>query len=244
MMLQGLSLMLLDSFLDFFFPARCFVCRKEIFPTQNICKTCSSQIKYISSPICIQCGIPFGSKIGRNHLCGDCSTSELYFSKARAVGYYEGVLQEAIHQFKYNKKTFLAKHLGALMANYDLDSFDFKSYDSMIPVPLHFKRLRERGFNQALSLARYIGKRYDTPVDFKSLRRIRWEAPQINLGKIERARNVKGAFVLYYKSRFKDKDILIIDDVYTSGATVNECAKVLKKAGVASVDVFTLSRAV
>jgi ComF family protein len=236
--------MLLDAFLDFFFPTRCFVCRKETVPTEKICKTCSSNIKYISSPICIQCGIPFLSKIGRDHLCGACLTSKLYFSKARAVGYYEGVLQEAIHQFKYNKKTFLAKHLGALMINYEFDPFDFKSYDFIVPIPLHFKRLRERGFNQALSLAGYVGKRYDTPVDFTSLRRIRWEGPQINLGKIARERNVKGAFALYNKNRFTDKDVLLIDDVYTSGATVNECAKVLKKAGVASVDVFTLSRAV
>ena len=236
--------MLLDVLLDFFFPTICFVCRKDIAPTQKVCKTCSSHIKYISSPICVQCGLPFLSKIGREHLCGACFTSESYFTKARAVGYYEGVLQEEIHQFKYNRKTFLAKHLGALMANYDLDSSNFKSYDFMIPVPLHFKRLRERGFNQALSLARYVGKRYDTPVDFKSLKRTRWEGPQVNLGKTERERNVKGAFVLYNKNKFTGKDILLIDDVYTSGATVNECAKVLKKAGVASVDVFTLSRAV
>ncbi|MDY6854804.1 MAG: ComF family protein [Thermodesulfobacteriota bacterium] len=236
--------MLLDVLLDFFFPTICFVCRKDIAPTQNVCKICSSHIKYISSPLCVQCGIPFLTKAGRDHFCGACLTSKIYFNKARAVGYYEGVLQEEIHQFKFNKKTFLAKHLGALMANYELDSFDLDSYDFIIPVPLHFKRLRERGFNQALYLSRYVGKRYDIPVDFKNLKRTRWRGPQVNLGKAERERNVNGAFVLYNKNRFRGKDVLLIDDVFTSGATVNECAKVLKKAGVSSVDVFTLSRAI
>lgn len=138
----------------------------------------------------------------------------------------------------------MAKPLGALMIDCYLDSIDFKSYDFLIPVPLHFKRLRERGFNQALSLARYIGKRYGTPIDYQSLKRIKWETPQINLSKEEREKNVKGVFSLSNKNRFKDKSILLIDDVYTSGATVNECARVLTKAETVSVDVLTLCRAV
>jgi len=130
------------------------------------------------------------------------------------------------------------------MVGHHLGSIDFKSYDFLIPVPLHFKRLRERGFNQALFLARYIGKRYGIPIDYMSLKRIKWESPQINLSKKERERNVKGVFSLSNKSRFKDKSILLIDDVYTSGATVNECARVLTKAERVRVDVLTLCRAV
>ncbi|MFH2011812.1 MAG: ComF family protein [Pseudomonadota bacterium] len=123
-------------------------------------------------------------------------------------------------------------------------SIDFKSYDFLIPVPLHFKRLRERGFNQALSLAKYIGKKHGIPIDYMSLKRIKWESPQINLSKKEREENVKGVFFLRDKNRLKDKSILLIDDVYTSGATVNECAKVLRKAEACKVDVLTLARAV
>ncbi|MEW6614785.1 MAG: ComF family protein [Thermodesulfobacteriota bacterium] len=235
-----------NAFLDFFFPARCLICEKDIVNTrsQGICESCLSSIRYISSPICLKCGIPFNSDIGRDHLCGTCLTFRVYFAKARAVGFYEGVLQEAIHEFKYNRRTILAKPLGALMMGSRPGSIDFKSYDFLIPVPLHFKRLRERGFNQALSLAKYIGKKHRIPIDYMNLKRIKWESPQINLSKEEREKNVKGVFFLYNKSRFKDKSILLIDDVYTSGATVNECARVLTKAGTGRVDVLTLARAV
>lgn len=234
----------LDAFLDFFFPGRCLVCGKDVINTQRICESCLLNIKYISSPICLKCGIPFNSGTGRDHLCGTCLTTKIYFTKARAVGFYEGVLQEAIHQFKYNKKTFLAKPLASFMVNCGLDSIDLESYNFLVPVPLHPKRLRERGFNQALSLAKYIGKKCRIPIDYLSLKRVRWEEPQINLSKKERERNVRGAFSLYNKDRFKGSNILLIDDVYTSGATVNECAKVLIKARTASVDVLTLCRAV
>ncbi|RJP60361.1 MAG: ComF family protein [Deltaproteobacteria bacterium] len=235
-----------NAFLDFFFPPRCLICERDIInaQSQGICEPCLSSIRYISSPVCLKCGIPFNSVMGSDHLCGTCLTSRVYFTKARAVGVYEGVLQEAIHRLKYNKKTLLAKPLGALMAGTHLGSIDFKSYDFLIPVPLHFKRLRERGFNQALSLARYIGKRRRIPIDYMSLKRIKWESPQINLSKEERERNVKGVFSLSNESRFKDKSILLVDDVYTSGATVNECARVLTKAKTGGVDVLTLCRAV
>ena len=235
-----------NAFLDFFFPPRCLICEKDIInaQSQGICEPCLSSIRYISSPVCLKCGIPFNSVMGSDHLCGTCLTSKVYFTKARAVGVYEGVLQEAIHRLKYNKKTLLAKPLGALMMGSHLGSIDFKSYDFLIPVPLHFKRLRERGFNQALFLARYIGKRYGIPIDYMSLKRIKWESPQINLSKEERERNVKGVFSLSNESGFRDKSILLVDDVYTSGATVNECARVLTKAETFRVDVLTLCRAV
>lgn len=235
-----------NAFLDLFFPAKCLICEKDIIDTEQhgICKSCLSSIRYISSPVCLKCGRPFNSNIERDHLCGTCLTSRVYFTKARAVGYYEGVLQEAIHRLKYNRKTFLTKPLGDLMIGPSSGSIDFKSYDFLIPVPLHFKRLRERGFNQALSLAKYIGKKHGIPIDYMSLKRIKWESPQINLSKKEREENVKGVFFLRDKNRLKDKSILLIDDVYTSGATVNECAKVLRKAEACKVDVLTLARAV
>ena len=155
---------LFEAFIDIIFPRRCLICDRDVSDT-NICKACFSNIKYIASPICLKCGYPFVSDTGRDHLCGNCLYSRVYFAKARAVGYHEGVLQEAVHQFKYNKKSFLSKPLGALMVNNSPDSLDIKSYDYLVPVPLHYKRLRERGFNQALSLTRHISKRHGVPVD-------------------------------------------------------------------------------
>lgn len=233
-----------QGFFNFIFPERCLACEKGIANTQRICASCLLRIRYISPPMCIRCGVPFNSEMGSDRLCGNCLTSKAYFNKARAIGLYEGVLQEVVHRFKYNGKTLLAGPLGCLMLNHNLDSMDFKSYDFLVPVPLHRKRLRERGFNQALSLARYVGKRCGVPVDYLSLKRVRWEEPQINLNKNERARNVKDAFSLSNKNRLQHRNILLIDDVYTSGATVNECAKVLTKGGTAKVDVLTVCRAV
>ena len=233
-----------QEFFDFLFPERCVACNKYITNTQRICTTCLLSIRYISPPVCLRCGIPFNFDMGSDRLCGICLTSRVYFNKARAIGFYEGVLQEVVHRFKYNGKTLLAGILGALMLNHNLDSMDIKRYDFLVPVPLHRKRLKERGFNQALSLARYVGKRCGVPVDYLSLKRVRWEEPQINLNKNERTRNVKGAFSLNNKNRFQHRNILLIDDVYTSGATVNECAKVLTKGGAAGVDVLTVCRAV
>jgi len=232
-----------NPFLNFLFSGRCLICEKDFESNQRICEVCLSNIKYISSPICTRCGVPFDSEIGRDHLCGTCLISEVYFARARAVGIYEGVLQEAVHLLKYKGRTLLAKPLGGILANCNLDSVDFKSYDFLIPVPLHRKRLRERGFNQALSLARCLGRKSEVTIDYISLRRVRWEGPQINLSKKDRERNVRGAF-LCNEDRVKGGNVLLVDDVYTSGATVNECAKVLLNAGAARVDVFTLCRAI
>ncbi len=233
----------LCAFLDLLFPERCLICNKGPVDSQGICEYCLSSIKYISSPACSKCGIPFNSDAGEDHLCGICLTSKVHFSKARAVGFFEGVLQEAIHQFKYNRKTILAKPLGDFMVNCNRDSIDFKAYDFLVPVPLHPRRLRERGFNQALSLAKRIAKRCGVPVDYLSLKRVRWEKPQINLSRKERERNVRGAFAFYDRGKLSKNRVLLIDDVCTSGATVNECARVLMEAGTRRVDVLTLCRA-
>ena len=236
----------LDAFLNFLFPVKCLLCHKDLLHAQGLCDVCFLGMEYISPPICLKCGIPFPSDVGRDHLCGNCLTSGVHFGKARAVGHYKGTMQEAIHQFKHKKKVLLAGPLGALMADYDSDEIDFESYDLLIPVPLHFKRLRERGFNQALSLARSIGRKYEIPIDYTGLKRIRWVEPQTNLKMKERKRNVMGAFYISDRHRemYEGKSILLIDDVYTSGATVNECSKVLMNAGTSGVDVLTLCRAV
>ena len=233
-----------ESFLDFLFPSQCLICEKNLIYAQEICKSCLSGMDYISPPICLKCGVPFHSETEKDHLCGSCLTSSVYFTTARAVGHYDGMLQEAIHQFKYKGKTLLAKPLGALMGNHNPDAIDFESYDLLVPVPLHLRRLRERGFNQALSLAKCLGEKYRIPIDCMGLKRTRWTEPQINLTRKERQRNVQGVFSIHDKDRFRSRNILLIDDVYTSGSTVNECAKVLMNAGTARVDVFTLCRAV
>ena len=158
-----------------------------------------------------------------------------HFGWARGVLVYDDATAKAIHRFKYGHDTTYSRPLGSMMADYTLEGFDL-----IIPVPLHIKRLRERGFNQSLLLANAIGKRQGIPVDPYILKRTRWTEPQVNLTGLERKVNVKGAFEVCGDVR--GKRILIVDDVYTTGATVSECSKALKRSGAKEVCVLTLSR--
>lgn len=182
--------------------------------------------------------MPFVSQESENHLCGRCLKKAPPFRAARSAGIYDGVLLEAIHRFKYNGKTSLAKPLTMIMA----DVFPAIECDLIVPVPLHKTRLKERGFNQSLLLAKGLVRIYNRPMDYLNLERIRATEHQINLKGKERLMNVKDTFAVKDKAPFRDKRILLIDDVYTTGATVAECSKTLKKAGAKSVDVLTLAR--
>jgi ComF family protein len=159
------------------------------------------------------------------------------------MGVYENKLREAIHLFKYYRNSLLALPLGFLLAKHGSGILTTHDYDIIFPVPLHPRRLRQRGFNQALMLARQVGKIWGIEVDFGRLQRIRPTYPQTALKEKERMRNVKGAF-MYTGKNLHQKTILLIDDVYTSGSTVNECAKVLKKNGALRIDVLTLARTI
>jgi ComF family protein len=151
-------------------------------------------------------------------------------------------VSNAIQQFKYHRDLSIGKTLSVLAASHY--PFFAKAYDVIIPVPLHLERLRWRGFNQALLLSRTIGATYGIVVDPFLLERNRPTAPQTQLTGKERYTNVKGAFFVSTPAQVKDKRVLLVDDVYTSGATVHECARTLTKAGALVVDVFTLARVV
>ena len=160
-----------------------------------------------------------------------------------ALGLYEGTIREAIHQLKYEGKAFLAKSLvGLLDKGYPF--IEYASYDLLVPVPLHRKRLRERGFNQALLLGRAFERRIGVSCTGFALKKTRWSEPQIHLSPKEREGNVKGSFAVVDPEEVRGKRVLLLDDVMTTGSTVNECARELLKAGAEEVDVFTLARAV
>jgi ComF family protein len=158
------------------------------------------------------------------------------------VAAYQGVLQDAIHRLKYGRDITLAKALGQMMANFPYPAFNFHDYTLVMPVPLHVKRLRARGFNQSLLLAHSIAKRHGLQLDYRTLARSTDTAPQINFGRKERQLNVKGAFTVTTSKRIKGMSIVLVDDVLTTGSTAWECARVLKRAGAASVAVLTLCR--
>lgn len=233
------------ALVDFFLPPRCPFCGGDVNDGSSggVCSSCFNRIRKIAHPHCLRCGIGFTSEAGEDHLCSDCLAGTGYFAKARALAHYEGILPEIISRYKYRGDSRLARSLGDLLASYEDPDFSFQDYRLVVPVPLHPLRLRRRGFNQSLLLARRISRRYSLPLDFTSLRRIRATAPQTELSAAERRKNIRGAFAVSRRHTLAEKDILLIDDVFTTGSTVEECAKVLLKAGANRVDVLTLARA-
>jgi ComF family protein len=158
-----------------------------------------------------------------------------------AIGYFEGSLREAVHQFKYRPCRALGRPLGQWMA----DTIRLTAeIDVVMPVPLHVKRLRQRGFNQALLLADCISKKHRIPLSCDNLLRVKPTLPQVELNEKERIKNVAGAFALRQTGFVLEKRVLLIDDVFTTGATMNECSVVLKDAGATQVTALTLARAI
>jgi len=233
----------LDGLAEFFFPSRCLICGK-IFKPENssyFCNTCYDGFLFIHKPVCSKCGAMFPTEQGEDHLCGQCLKSEPAFDRARSIGLYEGTLRKAIHGFKYNRKSLLGKPLSLILAEQGRKLITPNTYDALIPVPLHSNRLRQRGFNQAQVMARKAGKAWRIPVDWMSLQRKKTALPQTMLSKNARRKNIRDSFYCIPDS-IKGKKLLLIDDVYTSGSTANECAKTLKKNGATTVDVLTLAR--
>jgi len=219
---------------------------------QWLCPVCIRGLTVVESPLCSRCGLPYKSRQGADHLCGDCITSPKKFGIARAPLVYEPILTEVIHCFKYKGKIQLADSLAELLLTAFRLFWDPQRIDVIIPVPLHIKRLRKRGFNQSYLLVRnwsaMAGRYFSKPPDFRIerdvLARTLATAPQSALGRSQRATNLKNAFELKGRDAIIGKSILLIDDVYTTGSTVRECTEVLLGCGARQVDILTLARAV
>jgi ComF family protein len=235
----------LYSLSDFFFPPQCLLCNTFFTPEKSryFCNKCYDDFSFVKSPVCEKCGLPFQTQTGEDHLCGQCITGKHFFDKARSISTYDGTLRKAFHGFKYNEKSLLSKPLSQILAAYGGNLLNQKEYDAIVPVPLHSKRLRQRGYNQALILARTAGKAWGIKVDIKSLKRVKWTTPQTVLSKNERQKSIRGSFNCS-PERVRGKNLLIIDDIYTSGSTVSECARILKKNGALKVDVLTFARTI
>ena len=226
------------------FPAFCQACGAWLAPGEGkfFCGACWRRISFIEN-CCHCCGLPLAAP-GGALLCAQCRRRVPPFRRARAVGLYEeGVLRAAVHLFKYEGKSSLGRRLGELMAESFLRWWPRWEYDFILPVPLHPRRLRQREFNQAFILAAVLGERFDTPLLGGWLERTRFKVPQAALRQRERLENVAGCFRLKPGAPTAGKKLLLVDDVYTTGATVGECARLLREAGAELVDVYTLARA-
>ena len=206
----------------------------------------------ISEPLCPCCGMIFKEPYNDNHLCGDCILQPKKFRMARAAMVYDQQSMAIIHRFKYAGKTQLAKPFGVLLLNTYLRYWQPEAIDLILPVPLHNQKFRHRGFNQsylmvdcwktipALNPFRASQPRLRTDV----LSRSKATASQTGLDRQQRLKNIKGAISVRMPDTVYARKILVVDDVYTTGATVDECARSLLAAGAAQVDVLTLARAI
>lgn len=232
--------------LGFLFPCECKICEGPLGVAKWVCEGCLTRIKHISLPQCHLCGIPLAPFFLDivEPLCKECRSQPRYFHQARAVAFYGGVTKESLHLFKYGRKIALYKPLGQLMTDLAATHWRREIIDLIVPVPLHPKRKRERGFNQAELLAFPIKTRLKLPIDTKNFIRDRATQTQTELGKKERIENVKGAFRVRGTSQFSGKNILLVDDIFTTGATLNECSRTLIEAGARRIYALTLARVV
>jgi ComF family protein len=232
--------------LDFLFPEVCLLCgSKKVFQEGcRICKECLDSISFISHPFCTRCGNPFLTETTHDHVCGNCLNQKPSFNHVRALGRYEGALATIIHNLKYKQKFSMIHLLRFLLTHMPNHDIIFSSYDLLIPVPLHRSRLRQRGFNQSVLLGNILKKKYRLPLCTGILKRTAPTLPQVTLPVQARKLNIKNAFHVKKIQSVEGKNILLIDDVYTTGSTMNECARVLKKSGASRVDGFVVARAV
>jgi len=232
-----------DSCQELVFPSFCLECGKRL-PCRELpllCADCLEEIAYIFSPRCDCCGQPFTA--GQDHPCGLCLKKTFSFDKARASVYYREPVISLISSMKFNGNlTGLAT-----MAHLARSSSAFKDLarpDLIFPVPLHGERLRERAFNQALLITRECFQAERKKIISDILVRHRATPRQTGLGGSERRKNLSRAFSVKKPEMIANKNILLVDDVFTTGSTVNECAKVLRRAGAKRIEVFTLARAI
>ncbi|WP_043743854.1 ComF family protein [Paramagnetospirillum magneticum] len=231
--------------IDALLPPLCLSCQTEVAEPGSLCPTCWSGMVFLGDPSCACCGLPFEFDPGDGVLCGECARRTPHYSRARAVFRYDDSSKALILRFKHGDRLegvgafarWMARAGGAMLAEAD---------PLLVPVPLHRWRLLSRRYNQAALLAVAIGKLSGRAVEPGMLLRTRRTPSQGHLGHDARARNVAGAFKVdeRLRPRLAGRRVVLVDDVMTSGATVDECARVLLKAGAAAVDVLTLGRVV
>jgi ComF family protein len=234
---------LLQAAVSLLYPATCAICRKQVRPGEYLCDRCEAKIVRIAPPFCETCSEPFDGSINIAFTCANCAHRTIHFDAAVAAYRGRGIVRDVIHQFKYNRQVHLRHLVGKwLRAALDDERLRSQQFDIIVPVPLHPARQRERGFNQASLLAELLSAQISIRCR-PLLKRIRYTTTQTALDRSERMENLHNAFRLRKNADVRGLRVLLIDDVLTTGSTLSECARVLKRAGATSVHAATAARA-
>jgi len=231
------------AFLDLLYPPHCAICLCKTRAGEHLCAVCRKDAPGIRAPFCDTCSQPFSGRIDGAFICPNCRERRFRFACAVACYQSRGAVRELVHRFKYNGKVYLRDVLADWLAETLEDSrLQTPPCERIVPVPLHSTRERERGFNQALILAEGLARRSGIPL-LDCLKRTRYTTTQTIYDRAARMENLRGAFQMRQSVDVRNLHLLLIDDVLTTGSTVDECARVLRDAGAASVRVATVARA-
>jgi ComF family protein len=232
---------LIGAIQDLLFPPVCSSCGRRLDHSRPplFCIDCLTQLEFISSPLCPCCGLPHAS--GADHLCGICLRRQYSFDRARSLLVYTPAIAPIILGLKFGGQLNVLPSLAALTAHSTCVA-DLGNPDWIIPIPLHGQRLRQRGFNQTTLIARASFPQWRHKIRFDLLTRTRPTVPQSQLSGQLRRTNLTNAFALAPKAEIRGRHFLLIDDVLTTGSTVNECAKLLRRGGAGRIEVYTVAR--
>ncbi len=233
-------------FLNMILPPRCIKCGQVLSERNGICAECFGKITFISKPLCHCCGRPFAKsidvKFGTVQYCGEClGKKKRLFTMLRSAFIYNDESKDLILNLKFRDRTGTAETLANLLYAAGTDIWKEKP-DLIIPVPIHRLRLLQRRYNQSALLCKYLAQKTEIAADYVSLVRKRNTVPQVQLSGAARRNNLKQAFAVIHPLNIKGKKVVLIDDVSTTGSTLNECANVLHKAGAMAIYALTLAR--
>jgi competence protein ComFC len=234
----------LNTGLGFFYPELCQLCEGERATAKDgfVGAKCWTHVRFIRPPFCERCGLPFAGDLTTTFECSNCREMDLHFSSARSAVVAKTAVLEAIHRFKYQRALWFENFLADLLIREAAPALRGQGWNFIAPVPLHSLKEREREFNQAEILARHLSAATKIPLNTKLLRRVAFTMTQTRLTKQQRAANMRGAFAVRNGVKLAGEKIVLVDDVFTTGATTSACAQALKAAGAGAVCVWTVAR--
>ena len=218
------------------YPQTCYFCGK--INKTPICDSCKKKIEYVREPRCAKCGKPI--RYEEKEFCEDCKKGEFFFEKGKSIWIHKGPAAWSIYQFKYHNRRIYGKFYASELWRIYGEDIKHWGIECIIPVPLHWRRKRSRGYNQAECIAKELGKLSGIAVADNAIKRIRYTERQKKLDNKERKRNLEGAFCVSKRWK-KVKNVLLIDDIYTTGSTINEVSRKLKQRGVEKICFLTIS---
>lgn len=241
--LSGALLRFGGTFADFVFPRLCCGCGERVLESGRlICIRCEGTIEDLILPLCPTCGVPAAR--GGASTCDDCPRRTVHFTTARGTTPFTGIAKTLVEKLKYSGRVEYAPVMAQRMAEALRHGFPGVEFDGVLPVPLHSTRYRDRGFNQSEEIGRHLSRMTGLAMSTGLLKRARPTPSQTRLKRKERAENIKDAFECPDPAAMAGKCLLLVDDVYTTGATLNECARTLIESGARSVHCLTYARAV